>query len=77
MSAVRSNARKSWRFRGEMEEIADTFGAAGLPDGFHRAAAEIYRRMTDYKDTAQAPSVEEAAARILAEAAADEITAAR
>ena len=76
-SAVRSNARKAWRFSGEMEEIADTFGAAGLPDGFHRAAAEIYRRMTDYKDTAQAPSVEEAAARILAEAVADEITAAR
>jgi hypothetical protein len=27
-----------------MEEIADTFAAAGLRDGFHRAAAEIYRR---------------------------------
>jgi hypothetical protein len=27
-----------------MDEIADTFRAAGLPDGFHRAAAEIYRR---------------------------------
>jgi hypothetical protein len=27
-----------------MHEIADTFAAAGLPDGFHRAAAEIYRR---------------------------------
>ena len=67
--AVRSNARKAWRFSGEMEEIADTFDAAGLPDGFHRAAADIYRRMTDYKDTAAAPSVEEVAARILAEAA--------
>lgn len=67
--AVRSNARKAWRFSGEMEEIADTFAAAGLPDGFHRAAAEIYRRMTDYKDTAAAPSVEEVAARILAEPA--------
>jgi 3-hydroxyisobutyrate dehydrogenase-like beta-hydroxyacid dehydrogenase len=28
----------------EMNEIAETFAAAGLPDGFHRAAAEIYRR---------------------------------
>jgi hypothetical protein len=28
---------------GEMEEIADTFAAAGLPEGFHRAAAEVYR----------------------------------
>jgi hypothetical protein len=26
-----------------MEEIAATFAAAGLPDGFHRAAAEVFR----------------------------------
>ena len=65
--AVRSNARKAWRFTGEMEEIADTFAAAGLPDGFHRAAADIYRRMTGYKDAAQPPSVDEAANRVLAE----------
>lgn len=38
---------KAWRFAGEMEEIADTFRAANLPPGFHRAAAEIYRRMSD------------------------------
>ena len=74
--AVRSNARKAWRFSGEMEEIADTFDAAGLPDGFHRAAAEIYRRMGDYKDTAHTPSVEEATARILEEAPR-KVTAAR
>jgi 3-hydroxyisobutyrate dehydrogenase-like beta-hydroxyacid dehydrogenase len=37
-------ARKGWRWIGEMEEIADTFEAAGAPDGFHRAAAEVYRR---------------------------------
>jgi 3-hydroxyisobutyrate dehydrogenase-like beta-hydroxyacid dehydrogenase len=43
-AAARSAARKGWRWIGEMEEIADTFAAAGLPDGFHRAAAEIYRR---------------------------------
>jgi 3-hydroxyisobutyrate dehydrogenase-like beta-hydroxyacid dehydrogenase len=36
-------ARKGWRWAGEMEEIADTFAAAGLPDGFHRAAAEVFR----------------------------------
>ena len=75
--AVRSNARKAWRFSGEMEEIADTFAAAGLPDGFHRAAAEIYRRMTDYKDAAHVPSVEEVASRIPAGAAPHEVTAAR
>jgi hypothetical protein len=27
-----------------MDEIADTFAAAGEPDGFHRAAAAVYRR---------------------------------
>jgi 3-hydroxyisobutyrate dehydrogenase-like beta-hydroxyacid dehydrogenase len=34
---------KGWRWSGEMEEIAETFAAAGLPDGFHRAAAEVFR----------------------------------
>ncbi len=42
--AERSAAKKGWRWIGEMEEIADTFAAAGQPDGFHRAAAEVYRR---------------------------------
>jgi 3-hydroxyisobutyrate dehydrogenase-like beta-hydroxyacid dehydrogenase len=42
-SAERSAAKKGWRWVGEMEEIADTFEAAGDPDGFHRAAAEVYR----------------------------------
>jgi hypothetical protein len=41
--AHRSAAAKGWRWIGEMEEIADTFSAAGAPDGFHRAAAEVYR----------------------------------
>ena len=31
------------RWTGEMEEIAATFGAAGLPENFHLAAAEIFR----------------------------------
>jgi 3-hydroxyisobutyrate dehydrogenase-like beta-hydroxyacid dehydrogenase len=35
---------KGWRWVGEMEEIAHTMADAGLPDGFHQAAAEIYRR---------------------------------
>jgi len=42
-SAERSAAKKGWRWVGEMEEIADTFEAAGVPGGFHRAAAEVYR----------------------------------
>jgi hypothetical protein len=41
--AERSAAAKGWRWIGEMEEIADTFAAAGQPEGFHRAAAEVYR----------------------------------
>jgi hypothetical protein len=41
--AERSAAKKGWRWVGEMEEIADTFAAARQPDGFHRAAAEVYR----------------------------------
>jgi 3-hydroxyisobutyrate dehydrogenase-like beta-hydroxyacid dehydrogenase len=48
--AARSNAKKAWRFIGEMEEIAATFAAAGLPDAFHQGAAEIYRRMAIYKE---------------------------
>jgi 3-hydroxyisobutyrate dehydrogenase-like beta-hydroxyacid dehydrogenase len=41
--ARRSAQNKGWRFAGEMEEIAHTFAAAGLPEGFHRAAAEVFR----------------------------------
>jgi 3-hydroxyisobutyrate dehydrogenase-like beta-hydroxyacid dehydrogenase len=37
-------AAKGWRWVAEMEEIAAAMAAAGLPEGFHRAAAEIYRR---------------------------------
>lgn len=33
----------SGRWIGEMEEIAKTYAAAGLPPGFHLAAAEIFR----------------------------------
>lgn len=51
------SARKAWRWIGEMEELAAAFGAAGLPDGFHLAAAEVYRRLEDYKDAATPPSV--------------------
>ncbi len=42
-SARRSADAKGWRWVGEMEEIANAFAAHGLPDGFHRAAAEVYR----------------------------------
>ena len=42
--SARSAEAKGWRWVAEMEEIAATMAAAGLPDGFHLAAAEIFRR---------------------------------
>jgi hypothetical protein len=44
IAAAHSALGKGWRWVAEMDEIADTFTAAGLPEGFHRAAAEIYGR---------------------------------
>lgn len=48
---------KAWRFEGEMKEIASTFQAEGLPSGFHEAAAEIYHRISSFKDSAQSPEL--------------------
>jgi len=56
---------KAWRFAGEMEEISATFEAAGLPGGFHAAAAELYRRMADFKDASSPPSLEDVLAALL------------
>lgn len=41
---------KAWRFVGEMREIALAFDAAGLPAGFHDAAAEVYETLADLRD---------------------------
>ena len=41
--AARSAAAKGWRWIGEMEEISASMVAAGLPGGFHLAAAEVFR----------------------------------
>jgi 3-hydroxyisobutyrate dehydrogenase-like beta-hydroxyacid dehydrogenase len=62
--AVTDNARKAWRFVGEMEEIGRSLSNVGLPAGFHEAAGEIYERLSEYKDTRTPPSVEEAAAKL-------------
>jgi 3-hydroxyisobutyrate dehydrogenase-like beta-hydroxyacid dehydrogenase len=49
---------KMWRYVGEMEEIAETFRAAGLPGGFHLAAAELCQRLAPFKDqTDPAPTL--------------------
>ena len=56
---------KAWRFEGEMYEIASTFREAGLPNGFHEAAAEIYHRMADFKDAPESPELENVLEEIL------------
>jgi 3-hydroxyisobutyrate dehydrogenase-like beta-hydroxyacid dehydrogenase len=49
---------KAWRYVGEMKEIAATFEAAGLPAGFHNAAAEVCQRLAPFKDqTDPAPKI--------------------
>jgi 3-hydroxyisobutyrate dehydrogenase-like beta-hydroxyacid dehydrogenase len=58
-------AAKAWRWIGEMEEIARTFEEAGLPGGFHAAAAEVYRRLEGFKDDPDAPGGAELARNLL------------
>ena len=60
--AVSVSARKAWRWIAEMEEIAASFEAAGLPAGFHLAAADIYRRLEGFKDAAKPPALAEVTA---------------
>ena len=42
MHASAQAERKGWRWVAEMDEIADMFSSVGLPDGFHRAAAQVF-----------------------------------
>ena len=46
---------KMWRYVGEMREIAEAFENAGLPGGFHLAAAEICERLACFKDQTEPP----------------------
>ena len=55
VKAAESSAPKAWRYVGEMKEIAATFEAAGLPMGFHMAAADIYERLERFKDHTDPP----------------------
>jgi 3-hydroxyisobutyrate dehydrogenase-like beta-hydroxyacid dehydrogenase len=52
---VRGVTAKAWRFMGEMKEIESTFKDAGIPGGFHSAAAEVYRRIAGFKDAEEVP----------------------
>ncbi len=56
---LRQAPAKAWRFVGEMAEIAATFHAAGVPDGFHTAAAVVFDRMARFKDAPAAPALED------------------
>jgi hypothetical protein len=47
-----------------MEEIAASFEAAGLPGGFHRAAADLYRKLEAFKGGAAPPALGEVTAAI-------------
>jgi hypothetical protein len=48
-----------------MEEIAQTLASAGLPDGFHEAAAEIFRRSPRLTDQGVGPSGKDALSAVL------------
>lgn len=65
-ASIRYVTAKAWRFAGEMEEIAATFRAAGVPDGFHLAANEIYRRIAGFKDTLATPALADVLEALLA-----------
>jgi len=41
---------RAWRWAGEMDEIASSFATHDLPDGFHRGSADLYRRLSGFKD---------------------------
>jgi 3-hydroxyisobutyrate dehydrogenase-like beta-hydroxyacid dehydrogenase len=56
---VRRATAKAWRFEGEMHEIASTFQEAGLPSGFQEAAAEVFSRMANFKDSTETPRLED------------------
>jgi 3-hydroxyisobutyrate dehydrogenase-like beta-hydroxyacid dehydrogenase len=62
---ARNVTARAWRFRGEMEEIAATFASAGMPGGFHQAAAEVYRRLEAFKDRDPLPDLEEVLSALL------------
>ena len=62
---VRNVTGKAWRFAGEMQEIAATFEAAGMPPGFFQAAHDVYQRMSRFKDAEQVPELEEVLAALM------------
>jgi 3-hydroxyisobutyrate dehydrogenase-like beta-hydroxyacid dehydrogenase len=64
--AAAGTARKAWRFAGEMDQVAACLAEVGLPDGFARAAAELYRRLAPFKDVEGDPPLGEVLGRVRA-----------
>lgn len=62
---VRRVTAKAWRFAAEMDEIATTFKAAGLPGGFHEAAGDIYQRIAHFKGQSETPALHEVLAALI------------
>lgn len=54
---VTANTAKAWRFAGEMREISDTFAEAGVSADFHSAAADIFEKLSQFKDAEQTPDI--------------------
>lgn len=73
---IRGVTAKAWRFEGEMREIAATLEAAGLPGGFHLAAAELYARLAHFKDAGELPALEEVLAALAKAGTVDQLAAA-
>ena len=69
---VRRVTAKAWRFTGEMDEISATFRRAGLPGGFHAAAADVYSRMAGFKDAAAVPPLDDVLAALIGDPQAEE-----
>jgi uncharacterized protein DUF1932 len=66
-SAAETALGKGWRWVAEMQEIAKSMAAADLPDGFHRAAADLYDRMARFRDFEDAPTLEDVVAAVIRE----------
>jgi 3-hydroxyisobutyrate dehydrogenase-like beta-hydroxyacid dehydrogenase len=59
LNRIRQVTKKAWRFSGEMEEIASTFEAVGIPGGFHLAARKLYNRIAKFKGADPVPPVKD------------------
>jgi len=69
---ARAVAPKAWRFEGEMQEIANTFSAVGLPGEFHQAAADLYRGLAGFKGQVAAATLPEVVAALVAASKSDQ-----